>query len=211
MTVRLYDITRTLFAGMAVWPGDTPYEMRPTGSLAKGDSVNVTTLTFSAHTGTHVDAPYHFTDDGLTLERVDLSAYWGPAQVVKVNKESGALTPADLSGYDLSLAPRLLVHSGASANDPRVFHHDYVFPGPELADYLGKAGIILYGADAPSMDASDSKTLPGHKALQRNGILILEGLDLSEVSDGLYELAAFPLKVLGGDGSPVRAVLRSIE
>jgi arylformamidase len=210
MTVRLYDISRTLFNDMAVWPGDTPFELRPTGSLAKGDTVNVTTITLSAHTGTHVDAPYHFTEDGVTLEQVDLSAYWGPAQVVTVSKESGPLAPDDFAGYDLRLAPRVLVRSRASSLDPRVFYPDFVHPGPELADWLGELGIVLYGADAPSMDASDSKTLPGHHALQRNSILILEGLDLSDVPDGLYELVAFPLKLLGGDGSPVRAVLRSV-
>lgn len=211
MSVRHYDISRTIFSGMAVWPGDTPLEIRPTGDIAQGDVVNISALTFSTHTGTHVDAPYHFTDEGLTLERVDLAAYWGPAQVVTVTKESGPLAPGDFAGHDLGLAPRLLVKSGASAADPRVFHEDFVFPAPELADYLGSLGIVLYGADAPSMDQPGSKTLPGHHALQRNGILILEGLDLSDVPDGLYELSAFPLKILGGDGSPVRAVLRSVE
>jgi arylformamidase len=211
MTNRIYDISRTLFPGMAVWPGDTAYELRPTGSLAKGDTVNVTTLTFSAHTATHVDAPYHFTEDGVTLEQVDLAAYWGPAQLVSVAKAVGPLTPDDFAGYDLGRAPRLLVRSAAGAGDPRVFNADFVHPSPELADHLGGLGIVLYGADAPSMDAAGSKTLDGHHALQRNGILILEGLDLDEVPDGLYELAAFPLKILGGDGSPVRAVLRSLE
>lgn len=211
MSPRFYDITRTMFSGMSVWPGDTPFTLEPTGVLAKGDTVNMTTITFSAHTGTHVDAPYHFTDDGQTLEQVDLTVYWGLAQVVTVSKEAGPLMPDDFTGHNLGQAPRLLVKSGSSAADPRVFHHNYVYPGPKLADHLGQLGIVLYGADAPSMDASDSKTLDGHHALQRNGILILEGLDLSAVPDGVYELAAFPLKVLGGDGSPVRAVLRTIE
>lgn len=211
MSQRFYDITRTMFSGMAVWPGDRGFEMEPTANIAKGDTVNVALLTFGTHTGTHVDAPYHFTEEGDTLEKVSLATYWGPAQVVTATKESGALTPADFAGYDLGRAPRLLVRSGASAADPRVFHPDFVYPSPELADYLGALGVKLYGADAPSMDAPDNKTLPGHHALQRNGILILEGLDLSDVPDGLYELAALPLKLLGGDGSPVRAVLRSIE
>ncbi len=145
------------------------------------------------------------------MEQVDLSAYWGPAQVVTVIKESGALTPADFIGHNLGRAPRLLVRSRSSVADPRVFHTDFVYPSPELANHLGELGIVLYGADAPSMDPFDTQTMAGHHAMQRNGILILEGLDLSEVPDGLYELAAFPLKILGGDGSPVRAVLRSID
>ncbi|CUS04937.2 Kynurenine formamidase [Candidatus Promineifilum breve] len=210
MSERLYDISRPLFAGMVVWPGDTDYELRSTGRIAEGSTVNVTTLTLSAHTATHVDAPYHFTDDGATLEKVDLAAYWGPAQVISVAKPAGPLTPDDFAGHDLGRAPRLLVKSSASTADRRTFQKEFVHPSPELADYLGQRGIVLYGADAPSMDAPDSKTLDGHHAMQRNGILILEGLDLSEVPDGLYELAAFPLKIVGGDGSPVRAMLRAI-
>lgn len=208
MTARFYDISRTLFPGMAVWPGDPAFELKPMGSLAEGSKVNVTSLSLSAHTGTHVDAPYHFTEDGDTLEKVELSPYWGMAQVVTVQKESGPLFPADFTAVDLSLAPRLLVHSKTSSADPRVFQNDYVYPSPELADRLGEQGIILFGSDAPSVDASDAEELEGHHALQRNAILILEGLDLSDVPDGLYELVAFPLKILGGDGSPVRAVLR---
>jgi len=209
MNPRLYDITRTMFAGMSVWPGDAPFELEPTGSIAEDSTVNVTRLGMGAHTGTHVDAPYHFTNDGTTMEQIDPAVYWGPAQVVTVEKASGPLTPADLAGYDLGRAPRLLVHSRASEADPRVFPQEFIYPGPELADYLGAFGIILYGTDAPSVDAADSKTLDGHHALLRNNIFILEGLDLSDVPDGVYELAAFPLKILGGDGSPVRAVLRT--
>lgn len=211
MTQRLYDISRELRAGMAVWPGDSPYELRPVLNRADGSSVNLTTLILSAHTGSHVDAPYHFTDDGPRMDEVDLSAYWGPAQVVTIARESGPLEPADFAGYDLGRAPRLLVHSAASAGDPTVFPAAFVYPGPALADHLGVNGVVLYGTDAPSMDAADSTTLPGHNALRRNRIAILEGLDLTGVPDGLYELAALPLKIAGGDGSPVRAVLRALE
>ncbi|MFO7664633.1 MAG: cyclase family protein [Chloroflexota bacterium] len=210
MTLRYYDISRTLSAEMAVWPGDTPFKLRPTGSLSDGDAVNVTTLTLSAHTGTHVDAPYHFTPDGLTMEAVDPAIYWGMAQVVSVSRVAGLLTSNDFAGIDLRLAPRLLIHSAVSETDPHVFHHNYVYPGPELADFLGAEGIRLFGTDAPSVDPSDSKTMAGHHALQRNGILILEGLNLTDVPDGLYDLVALPLKIAHGDGSPVRAVLRTL-
>lgn len=208
MSVRFFDITRTMFAGMSVWPGDAPFELGPTGSIAEGSTVNVTHLSMGAHTGTHVDAPYHFADDGATMEQVDPAVYWGPAQVVTIERVSGALVPSDFAAYDLGRAPRLLVRSGASEADPRVFLNDFVYPGPELADHLGALGIVLYGTDAPSVDDADSKTLDGHHALLRNNIFILEGLDLTDVPDGVYELVAFPLKILGGDGSPVRAVLR---
>lgn len=209
MTIRIYDISRTLKPDIAVWPGDTPYSLEQILSLADGDSVNLTTITMSAHTGTHVDAPSHFAADGRTLEQVDLALYWGRAQVVSVGKTDGPLYPADFAAYDLTLAPRLLVHSAASAGNPRIFPAEFVYPSPELADFLGELGIVLYGTDGPTMDAADSKTLPGHHALYRNGIVILEGLDLTGVPDGLYDLVALPLKVANGDGSPVRAALRT--
>jgi arylformamidase len=208
---RLYDISRAMHAAMAVWPGDPAFELNRTGRIADGLAVNVSSLAMGAHTGTHVDAPYHFEDDAPTLDKVDLSVYWGPAQVVTVSKAAGPLTPADFAGYDLGRVPRLLVHSPNSEADPNVFPDGFVHPSPELADYLGQHGIVLYGADAPSMDPQDSKDLAGHHALQRNNILILEGLDLSGVPDGVYELVALPLKLIDGDGSPVRAVLRALE
>jgi len=207
----LIDISRTIKPAIAVWPGDTRFAMATILAKRAGASVNLTTLTLSAHTGTHVDAPFHFDDHGATLEVLDLSHYWGSAQVVTVNRAAGELVPADFAHVDLTRAPRLLVRSPMSAGDPALFPKAIVYPSPALADYLGCCGIVLYGADAPSMDAIDSRELPGHHALQRNGIAILEGLDLSHAPDGLYELAALPLKIEGGDGSPVRAVLRTLE
>ena len=206
----IIDISRRLVAGTAVWPGDTPYQMQTMLAKADGATVNLTTLTLSAHTGTHVDAPYHFVADGLTLEEVDLAPFWGLAQVVTVGAPAGALTPADFAAYDLSLAPRLLVRSAASTLDQRLFPAAYTYPSPALADYLGGLGVVLYGTDGPSMDEENSQTLAGHHALQRNGIALLEWLDLSRAADGLYELVALPLNIVGGDGSPVRAALRSL-
>jgi arylformamidase len=178
-------------------------------AIAGGDSVNLTTLTLSSHTGTHADAHFHFAADGLTLDQMPLAAYIGPATVVTVAKESGPLTPADFPGLDWTRVERLLVHSAASDLPPEQFAERFVYPSPELADWLGRHGVLLFGADAPSMDHLTSRELPGHNALRRNGIAILEGLLLAHVPDGDYELIAPPLKIAGGDGSPVRAVLRT--
>ena len=206
----IIDISRNLAPDTAVWPGDTPFSLRKVMERGLGHSVNLTTLTISAHTGSHVDAPYHFTDDGLTMEAVDLRPYWGLAQVVTVDKESGPLYPSDFSDCDLTRAARLLVRTPVSSYPVTEFPSAIPHPSPELADMLGSLEILLYGTDALSMDDINSETLPGHNAMLRNGISILEGLDLTLAPDGLYELAALPLKIVGGDGSPVRAVLRSI-
>ena len=207
----IIDISRPLHTRIPVWPGDTPFALQPTLTIDGGAAVNLTTLTLSAHTGTHADAPDHFADEGATLEQLDPAIYWGPAQVVTVHKLAGPLLPADFAHVDLGRAPRLLVRSAASDADPAQFLRAIVYPSPELADFLGRHGILLYGSDAASMDHVESKDLPGHHALHRNGIAILEGLDLRFAPDGVYELAALPLKIVGGDGSPVRAVLRTID
>jgi arylformamidase len=207
----IIDISRRLEEGMAVWPGDTPYHLETVLDRQDGHAVNLTTLTLSAHTGSHADAPRHFTDDGLTMEQVDLRPYWGPALVVTVSKEAGPLVPADFAAYDLRSAERLLVRTPLQGLPNDQFPNTVPHPSPELADFLGELGILLYGTDTPSMDAIDSKELPGHNALLRNGIAILEGLDLSGAVDGRYELVALPLKIVGGDGSPVRAALRPLD
>lgn len=207
----IIDISRTLRRGVAVWPGDTPYALEPQLKIAAGASVNLTTLHLSAHTGTHADAPRHVRDDGADIAGLDLAPYWGRAQVVTVRKPRGALVPEDLAHADLARAPRLLLRSASSGRGDTVFDRDIVYPSPALAARLGANGIILYGTDAPSVDEVESKALPGHHALLAQGISILEGLELSGAPDGLYELAALPLKVALGDGSPVRAALRPLE
>jgi len=206
--MEIIDISRVLQKGTAVWPGDTDYQLTKTQDRGLGEVVNLTTLTLSAHTGTHVDAFFHFTDDGASVDQMDLTPYWGPAQVVTIEKTAGPLFIEDFAGHDLSLAPRLLVRSQNAEVDQRRFPEEYIYPSPELAGHLEGQGIILFGSDAPSMDDQNSKTLDGHNALARAGIFILEWLDLSQVQDGLYELVALPLRIAGGDGSPVRAALR---
>lgn len=207
---KLIDISRLLTPQIAVWPGDSPFQIEPVMKICNGDSVNLTTLTMSAHTGTHIDAPRHFKDNGASIEALDLSKYWGPAQVVTVTKEIGPLFPNDFDHVDLTLAPRLLVRSCSSGRDTTIFDDQIVYPSSVLADFLGAAGIVLYGADGPSMDKTDDVELRGHKALQRNRIAILEGLQLAHVKDGVYDFVALPLNIKNGDGSPVRAVLRQL-
>jgi arylformamidase len=207
----IIDISRELKNDIAVWPGDTPFQLTTNLSRAEGAAVNLTSLTMSAHTGSHVDAPRHFSDDPTGMAALDLRPYWGQAQVVTVAKPDGPLYPADFAHVDLRGVERLLIHSSASHIDPAVFPEKFVYPAPELADFLGALGIILWGTDAPSVDPMNSKTMEGHNALQGNGIAILEGLWLAGVADGRYELVALPLKISGGDGSPVRAVLRAVS
>jgi len=207
--MKIYDISRPINPHLAVWPGDTPFSIQTVLDMDHGASVNLTTLTLSSHTGTHADAPHHFRNDDLTMEQVSLEPYVGTATVVTVVKEAGPLTPIDFPDLDWNKVERLLVHSSASARPLDEFPSQIVYPSPEMADFMAQHGIVLFGSDAPSMDDINSKRLPGHNALRRNGIAILEGLLLTNVPDGQYELIALPLKIEGGDGSPVRAILRA--
>jgi arylformamidase len=204
----LIDISRLIRPELAVWPGDTPFRLEQNLSRANGDPVNLTTLHLTAHLGSHVDAPHHIADNAPSIADMDLRPFWGLAQVVTITKPAGPLSPADFQPYNLGAAERLLVRSPLSDLDQTLFPQEFVYPTPELADYLGRQGIILYGTDAPSVDPEGGPGLAGHLALLRNQIAILEGLDLSRAADGLYELVALPLKIANGDGSPVRAVLR---
>ena len=209
MTQKIFDITRPISPQLAVWPGDTPFSANQLLNIDQGHSVNLTTLTLSSHIGTHADAYYHFAQMGPPLEQMPLAAYIGPATVVTVQRRAGPLTVDDFPRLDWQRVDRLLVHSAASDYPASQFPQNFVYPSPGLADFLGEQGVVLFGSDAPSMDHLNSKSLPGHNALWRNQIVILEGLLLAEVPDGDYELVALPLVIEGGDGSPVRAVLRT--
>ena len=218
----LYDITRTLTPCTAVFPGDTPVTITPTAQMRAGGSCNVTAITMSAHAGTHVDAPRHYSDDGAGVEAVPLDVLIGPARVISLGM-AGAITTADLQralqralrpahpATDAGHAPlpaRLLIHTCASDIADDVWDAGFAWFTPEAADWLGAHGLRLVGTDAPSVDPADSKDLPAHKAFLRYGAIIVENLCLRDVPDDDYELIALPLKIAGNDAGPARVVLR---
>lgn len=206
----IYDITRRVTATLPVWPGDQPFRLEHMLRIVDGASVNLTTMTTTAHLGTHADAYYHFAADGRTMADMPLDAYMGLARVVSVCKPNGPLYPVDLGDLDLADTPRLLIHTPVSDLDeiwPEVFSYLSV----ELIDWLAERGVRLIGLDSPSVDAFESTDLPCHRTLQRHGMVNLESLLLRNVPDGAYELMALPLKLDGACGSPVRAVLRALS
>lgn len=208
MSQMLYDITRTVSPTTAVWPGDTPFSAQHMLRRAEGASVNLTTLTVSAHTGTHADAYYHYEDEAAYPAQMPLEAYIGPARVVTVARRDGPLTPADFAQVALAGAQRLLIHSHVSALADDEWPAEFPYLSPELIDWLAALDIRLIGLDSPSVDALDSTDLPCHHALRRYKMVNIETLCLRDVPDGDYELIALPLKLDGVCGSPVRAILR---
>lgn len=191
--------------GLAVWPGDEPYRFRLGWDMAEGATVNVGQVTMSVHTGTHIDAPFHFDPEGAGAGELDLAPYVGPAVVADVSGREVIGWDA-LQGIDFADAPRLLLKTLAWT-DHVMFPERVPTLAPDVPAHLAERGVVLVGVDVPSVDAIDSKDLPLHHALNAAGIRILEGLDLRAVPPGVYTLSALPLRLLGADGSPVRAIL----
>ncbi|MGG1676062.1 arylformamidase [Neobacillus sp. NRS-1170] len=203
------DVSQRLDNNIVVWPGDTPFNYKVSWSKEESGSVNVGQITMSAHTGTHIDAPFHFDNDGKKVIDLDLDLYMGEARVIHL-QETNSIGVKDLADMNLKGVTRLLIRTDAW-KDRSVFPESIPPIEPELASYLSELGVRLIGLDLPSVDQIDSKELSAHHELTRFNIHILEGLVLDEVTPGNFELAALPLPLVEADGSPVRAILRKID
>jgi arylformamidase len=204
----LIDISWPLREGIPCWPGDTPFQYRLAWTKETSGSVNVGQVVFSTHIGTHIDAPFHFAGDGAKVDELALELYVGKARVIHMSDREN-IGAAEMEAFDIAGVTRLLIRTD-SWRDCRCFPETICYLRPDLAPYLAEKGVKLVGVDVPSVDLIQSKDLPAHHALWRHGIHILEGLVLSQVGEGDYELIALPLNIVGGDGSPVRAVLRPL-
>lgn len=207
--MRLWDLSPPVAPGLPVWPGDTPFACTRTWTLGEGCPVNVSRLTLSTHTGAHADAPLHYTAAGLDAASVSLVPYLGPCQVIVVPPGLPAVRPEHLLADLRPDAPRVLVRTWATAPLDR-WVSAFTPIAAETIDALADAGVLLIGVDTPSLDPETSKTLDAHHAVRRRGLAILEGLVLDAVPAGRYELIALPLRLVGADASPVRAVLREL-
>ncbi len=206
----LYDITRTVSAKTAVFPGDTPYSTKPNWKMSDGAPVNLVTITTTPHVGTHADAYYHYTEGGAHPAGMPLEPYIGRARVVTVSKRLGEISVSDFAPGSLDGIERLLIHTWVSDVPDDQWTEEIPYPGVSLIETLAQRGVVLLGLDVSSVDDIHSASLPGHHALQRLNMVNLENLMLRGVPDGDYELVALPLKLDKACGSPVRAVLRTL-
>ncbi len=202
----LIDISQALHPGVPTWPGDTAYAFDLAWSREQGGSVNVGRLSMSTHTGTHVDAPFHFRDDGARVADLDPEVFVGPARVISVDGDGG-IGPEKLRRHDLDGVLRLLIRTGSWSDRGR-FPERIGYLEPDAARFLAAKGVRLVGVDTPSVDPLDSEELPAHNTLLDNGVHILEGLVLDRVDPGDYGLVSPPLPLRDADASPVRAMLR---
>lgn len=213
---RLYDISVTVNRDTPEWPGDTAFTSDWSTTISSGDSVNVSAMTSSAHVGTHADAPLHVHDGWPGSHELPLDAFLGRAIVVDLSESEGEITldmlaariPGDLTER-IGRAQRVLLKTGHTIASGR-FPDEWPTLSEECARALLGFGLRLLGVDCPSVDGRESKSLPVHHMLFAGNACLLENLDLRRVPAGDYELLAFPLKLMGMDAAPVRAVLRDI-
>jgi arylformamidase len=206
--MKLIDVSVPLDAQLPTYPHNTPFTLEPVKRLARGDSSNVSTLHMSAHTGTHVDAPRHFFDDGPGTEALALELLIGRARVIDVSSRAG-VGAEELDGIDLSDDIRVLIKTRNSRlwGSPE-FHADYVGVTESGAKHLVEHGIKVVGVDYLSVEQFRSPGAPAHHVLLGAGTIVIEGLDLRQVEPGIYEMYCLPLRVVGSDGAPARVVLR---
>lgn len=202
----LLDISQPVTPTTAGFPGDVPFSCGWTGRLADGDSVNVGWVKTSPHVGTHVDAPYHYDDNGARLGALHPERFIGPAIVIDARGED-ALDAHLLDGLDLRKTPRVLFRTQETTRLD-TFNPDFPTLTENAITRLASANVKLIGIDAPSVDTADSKTLPIHHALGKADITNIENLLLDHVEPGTYELLAAPVRWTDMDAAPLRAILR---
>ena len=206
----IYDISLTISPTLPTWPGDPGLELEQSESMDKGAHVNVTRMSTSVHLGTHVDAPHHFLNDGRTVESLPLDVLTGPCYVIQLPDGVDAITAEVLERTEITPdMKRILFGTSNShfwARGETRFQEDFVAITEDGAEWLVERGVQLVGVDYLSVSPfGDSE--PTHKVLLKAGVVIVEGLNLSNVMRGFYDLYCLPLKIAGSDGAPARAIL----
>ncbi|HEV7991074.1 MAG TPA: cyclase family protein [Gemmatimonadaceae bacterium] len=207
---RIYDVSMPLRTGGLVYPNNPPISITPVSEIAKGATANVSRVDMGSHTGTHVDAPLHFMDGGAGVDELPLDVLMGPARLIAFGDEVLAVGEAELRRHDLSGVTRLLIRTRNSAwlaSGSTEFHPDFTHVAPDGAAYLVSLGVRLVGVDYLSVEQFHSPHHRTHRTLLENGVVIVEGMSLSEPPAGDYELRCLPLLLAGLDGAPARAVL----
>ncbi len=205
---RLYDISLPIESGGLVYPDNPGIHITLQQAIAAGATANVSNIEMGSHTGTHVDAPRHFFDDGAGADTLPLDVLMGPALVIEMASHVMAVTADHLEAHDLTHASRVLIRTrNSSFVRESTFRSDFTYLSPDGAEYLVEQGVKLVGVDYLSVEQFHSVHHQTHRTLLERGIVIIEGLDLSEPPAGMYELRCLPLRLVGLDGAPARAVL----
>ncbi|MEX1248884.1 MAG: cyclase family protein [Anaerolineales bacterium] len=211
--MKTYDVSLNISPDMPVWPGDGGILIRRIDKMEDGAAANVSRMEMGVHTGTHVDAPYHFLKDGHTVESLPLKILVGRAYVIHLSDDVDVITPEVLEAADIPpRTRRVLIRTRNSkqwAKEYRAFQKNFVAIDVRAADYLVRRGVKLVGVDYLSV-APFGEGTPTHVALLKAGVVIVEGLNLAQVSQGRYNFFCLPLKLNGSDGAPARAILLGV-
>jgi arylformamidase len=206
----IYDISLSISPNLPTWPGDPGLKLEQYASMDKGDHYNATQISSSVHLGTHVDAPRHFLNDGSAVEQLRLEVLTGPCYVTQLPDGIEAITAEVLDRTEItSEMKRVLFGTSNShywAKGESKFQTDFVAITEDGAEWLVERGVQLVGVDYLSV-APYNDSIPTHAALLKAGVVIVEGLNLSNIMRGFYDLYCLPLKIAGSDGAPARAIL----
>jgi arylformamidase len=206
------DVSVTLKTGMVTWPGDPPVRISHAQSMERGDASTVSLLEMGAHSGTHMDAPAHFVRGGTGISDIPLDACIGPARVIPI-RDRTSIQPGELEGHAIQPGERVLfkTHNSEHCWDTDTFAEDFVYVSEAAAEYLVERQVRLIGVDYLSVGGFRADGVKIHRTLLNAGIWIIEGLNLKQVPPGPVDLVCLPLKILGGDGAPARALVRPLN
>jgi arylformamidase len=212
ITPEWIDISVALRNGMVHWPDNPPILIERTLDIELGDVANVSKLSMGAHTGTHIDAPLHFFQKGRGIHTMPLSVGMGQARVIEI-RDPESIKPEELHPLGIGQGERVLFKT---RNSPRCwqtddFVEDFVYISQEAAGYLAAQQVQTVGIDYLSVGGFSKDGIETHHTLLEAGIWLIEGLDLTNIEPGMYEMICLPLKIVDADGAPARAILRSIE
>jgi arylformamidase len=203
------DVSIPLRPGMPRWPGDFPFEISRDKEMSKGDDYNLSRVAMSVHSGTHMDAPLHFIRDGRPMDALPFNAVVGRARIIEIEDEE-AIKPDELDRHEIEAGERILFKTVNSSRAWKSdeFYEDFVYISKEGAGYLTMKKVLTVGVDYLSVGGFRKDTAETHHALLGAGIWVIEGLDLSAVPAGHYDLICLPLRLTGAEGSPARALVR---
>jgi arylformamidase len=203
----IFDVSLTLKRGMLTYPGDPVFSIEHEFSIKKGDGFNLSVLSLTSHTGTHIDAPAHFIDEGTTIDSMPLDVMIGPGVVLDMRGIS-AIDRRVLDQSALTDETRVLFKTDNSSKlQEQVFNDNYTYITDDGADLLIERGVKLVGIDYLSVDKVDDEDAPVHHLLLSSGAFIVEGLDLLDAPVGPCRIYCLPLKIEGGDGAPARVLI----
>lgn len=204
---KIIDVSLPIYEGMPVYPNNPEVTIKP----LKTTTSYLSEITFGSHTGTHLDVPRHISEQGTGVDKIDLNQLVGLTRVLDMTHCQSAVTIEDIEKENIKEGERILVKTKNSLRGFKEFYPDYIYLDGDAAKFLASKKIILFGIDSLSVKQKGNPDIRPHAELLNNNIVIIEGLDLSQVNTGSYNLYCLPLKFVNLDGAPARIILTELS